>query len=66
VTLLDLACVAQLPRYFGPHAPIYYGDFEMAEPTDTTAAGAVNGDRVADFQIELTGLETLTAGDFAV
>jgi Ca2+-binding RTX toxin-like protein len=32
----------------------------------TIVQGDVNGDRVADFQIELTGLKTLTAGDFIV
>lgn len=30
----------------------------------TIIEGDVNGDRVADFQIELTGLKTLTAADF--
>jgi len=30
----------------------------------TIVHGDVNGDRIADFQIELSGLKTLTAGDF--
>ncbi len=30
----------------------------------TIVEGDLNGDRVADFQIELTGLKVLTAGDF--
>src|SRR5262249_4039710 len=30
----------------------------------TIIAGDLNGDRKADFQIELTGLKALTAGDF--
>ncbi len=30
----------------------------------TIIEGDINGDRIADFQIELTGLKTLTAGDF--
>ena len=30
----------------------------------TIIEGDINGNRVADFQIQLTGLKTLTAGDF--
>ena len=30
----------------------------------TIIEGDTNGNRVADFQIQLTGLKTLTAGDF--
>ena len=32
----------------------------------TIIEGDINGNRVADFQIELTGLKTLTAGDFVL
>ena len=32
----------------------------------TIVAGDINGDRVADFQIELTGLKALTAADFVL
>ena len=32
----------------------------------TIIEGDVNGNRVADFQIQLTGLKTLTAADFVL
>jgi Ca2+-binding RTX toxin-like protein len=32
--------------------------------TKTVVEGDINGDRIADFHVELTGLHTLTAGDF--
>ncbi len=32
----------------------------------TIVEGNVNNDRVADFQLELTGLKTLNAGDFVL
>ena len=32
--------------------------------TTTIVEGTVNADKVADFQIQLTGLKTLTAADF--
>ena len=32
----------------------------------TIIEGDTNGNRVADFQIQLTGLKTLTAGDFVL
>ena len=38
--------------------------FQQVEIDKTIIAGDINGDSVADFQIELTGLKTLTAADF--
>ena len=32
----------------------------------TIVEGDINGDKVADFQIQLTGLKTLTAADFVL
>ncbi len=36
---------------------------DLRAPT-TIVEGTVNADKVADFQIQLTGLKTLTAADF--
>lgn len=43
----------------------WYQIDSSSNPSDKTIIeGDINGDRRADFQIELTGLKTLTAGDF--
>jgi parallel beta-helix repeat protein len=36
----------------------------LASGTNTIVEGDINGDKIADFQIQLTGLKTLTAADF--
>jgi hypothetical protein len=40
--------------------------FQQIVSDKTIIAGDINGDGVADFQIELTGLKTLTAADFVL
>jgi Ca2+-binding RTX toxin-like protein len=38
----------------------------LAQGANTVIEGDINGDRIADFQIQLNGLKTLTAADFVL
>lgn len=44
----------------------YWSDVAVAANDRTIVEADVNGDRVADFQIELVGLKSLVAGDFVL
>lgn len=44
----------------------YWIDAVIATNDKTIIEGDVNGDGKTDFQIELTGLKVLTAGDFVL
>ena len=52
--------------FTGVHGQLrwFRSDQAGSDNDSTFIAGDINGDRVPDFQIELTGLKTLTAADF--
>lgn len=54
-----------IPRYNGAAFTGLAGQLHyLASGANTIVEGDVNGDKLADFQIQLTGLKTLTAADF--
>ena len=52
--------------FTGVKGQLIWSQINVANPTSdkTIISGDINGDKVADFQIELTGLKAITKGDF--
>jgi Peptidase M10 serralysin C terminal len=53
-------------EFSGTAGELHYEHARVGRATVTVVEGDINGNGVADFQIELTGRKALTAGDFVL